>query len=414
MRVGVWAGIGLVWTGVFAVAVAWLSYTLRESALAVVLDAASAGLVLSLAGPLLAGSGLALTRGRSGLKRTRTAGAVATAAALVVIPLLVHFGSFTYEAEEVRFTNAGTVLAGTVYLPNEDGPHPAVVLVHGSGPEARHAYAFYAKYLARRSIAALVYDKRGVGESTGDLYAADYGDYAGDALAAVRLLTGRADVDRNAVGLVGFSEGEWVAPLAASQSADVAFVAIIGASGLSPAAQVDTEIAIRLRASGYDDETVAKALAINEQLFDYQRTGEGGEELRAILAAVRGERWFSDAEDLPETVHPIDDYAWWRSVMDFDPLPVWERVRVPVLLLKGGADDRSAAEPMRTRISDALRRGGNLDVTVRIFPDADHMLLEWPLGEGTPPPVFTDGYLDALVEWVKRSAVNPAAGRPPD
>ena len=48
------------------------------------------------------------------------------------------------------------------------GEHPAVILVHGSGAANRESMLPFARFLVRRSLAVLGYDKRGVGHSTGD------------------------------------------------------------------------------------------------------------------------------------------------------------------------------------------------------------------------------------------------------
>ena len=65
--------------------------------------------------------------------------------------------------EEVRFQNGQVTLAGTLYVPSGSGPHPAVIFIHGSGDDSRETYRYYADILARRGIAVLIYDKRGVG-----------------------------------------------------------------------------------------------------------------------------------------------------------------------------------------------------------------------------------------------------------
>lgn len=84
-----------------------------------------------------------------------------------------------YAIHEVTFENGGVRLAGSVYAPRSAGKHPAVVLVHGSGPEGRWATAYIADYLARHGIIALSYDKRGVGASTGDWRIASMQDLIG-------------------------------------------------------------------------------------------------------------------------------------------------------------------------------------------------------------------------------------------
>src|SRR5262245_47108029 len=138
----------------------------------------------------------------------------------------VHREPVPYGKEEIRFRNGAVSLAGTLVAPLAGGPHPAVVLVQGSGPQGRADwhYRSLGDFFARHGIAALVYDKRGVGGSTGDHEAATFEDLAGDAASAVRFLAARKEIDRRRIGMLGSSQGGWLAPLAASRAGGVAFL----------------------------------------------------------------------------------------------------------------------------------------------------------------------------------------------
>jgi hypothetical protein len=72
-----------------------------------------------------------------------------------------------YREQEVRFHNGPVALAGSVLVPTGPGPHPGVVVVHGAGQQDREGYRGLADRFARHGIAALLYDKRGSGQSTG-------------------------------------------------------------------------------------------------------------------------------------------------------------------------------------------------------------------------------------------------------
>jgi pimeloyl-ACP methyl ester carboxylesterase len=165
--------------------------------------------------------------------------------------------------------------------------------------------------------------------------------------------------------------------------------------------QVNAEIALRLRSRGYPEPDLARALTLNERVLEYQRTGQGPEGLADELREVSDESWFRDAQDIPSELYPPDAYRWWRSVMDFAPAPIWEQVNTPVLLLKGGKDKNSTAELASREIESALTKGGNESAEFVVFPEGDHLLLRWPLGEGVPPPVFASGYLQTMVGWAR-------------
>jgi uncharacterized protein len=136
---------------------------------------------------------------------------------------------------DVSFSSNGITLHGTIWSPLIKGhPIPGVVLVHGSGPGPRSSYQLEAEAFARAGIVTLIYDKRTEGYS---LFHRNYTQLSNDAQVAVQLLRSQPGVDPSKVGLWGESEGAWVVPLAASRSSNVAFVILVGASGVPPPRQ---------------------------------------------------------------------------------------------------------------------------------------------------------------------------------
>jgi hypothetical protein len=119
--------------------------------------------------------------------------------------------------EEVTFQGVEAQLAGTLIVPPTKGPHPAIVLLHGSGPLTRYSFGPYPNFFSSLGLAVLIYDKRGTGNSTGLRLDASTGiamrnsrypdELAGDALAAMRFLQQRADIDPKRIGFWGSSEG---------------------------------------------------------------------------------------------------------------------------------------------------------------------------------------------------------------
>ena len=138
---------------------------------------------------------------------------------------------FTEEAIEVR--NGELKLGGDLLLPSGPGPHPAIVLIHGSGKGTRDSCRMFGDLFVRYGVAALLYDKRDAGPDRAGAEVGDVRDLAGDALAAVALLKARDDIRDDQIGLWGVSQGGMVAPIAAAQSGDVAFVIVVSTSGVS-------------------------------------------------------------------------------------------------------------------------------------------------------------------------------------
>ncbi len=140
--------------------------------------------------------------------------------------------TYGFSEEEARFTSAGVPLEGTILVPNGEGRKPAMALVHAAGLHTREDYRAEAEAFATGGIVTLIFDKLTKGYSGFD---SSYELLASDALAAVRALRARPDVNPDAVGLWGLSEGGWVVPIAASHSDEVAFIVLVAATGVPPA-----------------------------------------------------------------------------------------------------------------------------------------------------------------------------------
>src|SRR5262249_22532572 len=141
---------------------------------------------------------------------------------------------FPYTEEDASYRSGTIRLSGTLTVPNGEGKFPAVLLISGSGAQDRdgslfehHPFRVIADYLARRSIAVLRLDDRGIGNSSGSVALATLDDLAGDVLAGVAFLKSHARIDGQRIGVIGHSEGGIVGPLAASGSADIAFVVML-------------------------------------------------------------------------------------------------------------------------------------------------------------------------------------------
>jgi pimeloyl-ACP methyl ester carboxylesterase len=191
--------------------------------------------------------------------------------------------------EDVSFSSGGIRLAGTLISPTTDGPHPSLILVHGSGAENREFMLPFARFLVRRGMAVLGYDKRGVGESTGDWNTASFDDLAGDVIAAFEYLKTRRDLDRTQIGLLGVSQAGWIMPLAAVRAQDVAFLISISGAGISAAETTIDEAQNEMTARGMRPQVVEQIVGLMRLQYQFARTGQGWDEYaaaRRTLAAI--------------------------------------------------------------------------------------------------------------------------------
>lgn len=271
----------------------------------------------------------------------------------------------------VRVPSGAVVLSGTLVLPSGAGPHPGVVIVHGSGSETREAYVPLATVLAERGIAALIYDKRGTGGSTGSWQQSQFGVLADDAAAVLAFLAQRPEIDASRLGVWGGSEGGWIAPVVAARSDRVAIVMVQSAPVVDAARQHLYQVEELVRDAGGNPREVEAALAFVRMQHRFAASGEGWAEYAAQREANR-------AGLLAMLGGPVEAsdwwWAWWRSKLEFDPPRTWARVSVPVLALYGQQDHTVPVEESRHLLAEALRHGGNQEATIMVLPSADHDL----------------------------------------
>ncbi len=316
---------------------------------------------------------------------------------LIILILLPFVSVGCFDRQDVTFKNSDVTLAGTLTLPSGDSPHPAVIFVHGSGAASRESNRFYADLFARHGIATLIYDKRGVGASTGDWRYVHLSDLAEDALAGVQLLKNRKDINPHQIGIFGGSQGGWVAPLVASSSKDVAFVITSAGSTFTPTYLAKWRSTTYIRNAGYSDEIVQRASALMDLQFDLvRREGwiKGWEKYEAELQKVGNETWYPL---LSAVRNPVGD-SWfmpYTASIDFDPIPVYENLQAPVLAILGEADSLVPARETAATL-EGVKKEKSKDITIAILSGADHNMKR-PTGARPVPE-----YAETMISWILR------------
>jgi pimeloyl-ACP methyl ester carboxylesterase len=306
-----------------------------------------------------------------------------------------------YKQEDVTFQSGGVALTGTLRLPLTKGRSPAIFLLQGSGDADREAESFYADHFARHGIATLVYDKRGTGSSGGDYRDESFDDFAADALAGVHFLQSRKDINAKLVGLYGRSHGGIVAPLAASLSKDVAFIINVSGAGVPPYRQVTYQAETQMRRDGFSESEIAEAIAYMNQKWEVARAGgEGWDRLQAATQSARNKRWLARVQPATKLEDIVPS---WKLQMGYDPMPGLEKVTCPVLAVFGEIDALTPVAETTANYRNGLGQAGNKDVTIKVFPSADHALLVWPKpNDQAHWPVLAAGYLDAMTSWINK------------
>jgi uncharacterized protein len=305
--------------------------------------------------------------------------------------------------EDVRFSNGAVQLAGTLLAPLTGGKHPTIVLVHGSGAENREYMLPWARFLIRRGMAVFGYDKRGVGESTGDWNTASFDDLAGDVVAAVECLKSRADVDSAQIGVLGISQAGWIMPVAAVRSKDIAFLISISGAGVPAAETTIDQARNEMTMTGMRRENVDVIVGLMKLQYEFARTGKGWDAYAAArekLAARMGKP--------PDSFPGIPEHPYWRVMQRLyfhDPAPTLRRLRTPTLAIWGELDNNILAEKNRAAWDAALQAAGNQDYTLRILPKANHGQFESKVGSNAEAPKLqriVPAYFTTVQDWLAK------------
>ncbi|MGE3240178.1 MAG: alpha/beta hydrolase family protein [Pirellulales bacterium] len=332
---------------------------------------------------------------------------------------------FPYDEEQVSIENqaAGVTLAGTLTLPKGAGPHPAMVLVTGSGPQDRdeaimghRPFFVLADHLTRQGIAVLRFDDRGVGKSTGNFGTATHNDFVGDALSAVEWLKARKEIDPQRIGIIGHSEGGIVAPLAAAkQPGDIAFIVLLAGVGVPM-----DELLVR---QGMDlgsvmggsevklIESAAKQRELYGRIIKATDAAEVEKLVRELVTQQLAEFTPEQREAMGLTEGVIESQIktastpWFRQLVAYNPRPALEQVKCPVLAINGEKDLQVAADDNLTAIQKALAAGGNTQVKIVKLEGLNHLFQHCTTGAiseyGQIEETMSPEVLELVSGWIR-------------
>lgn len=323
--------------------------------------------------------------------------------------------------EDVVFSSGDLELKGTLHRPACSVYElPLIVWLHGSGPQQRYGLLGLPQILAYYGYPVFTYDKRGVGDSEGDFLPAGIEELAVDAVAALDAIRTRPEFDSSRLGLLGTSQGGYIAFHAARLSGNVDFIVDLYGTPIDVGDQIIYDVQRDMEAEGYSSDEIAAASAMQARVSDYMRSVIDWDEFKGAVDLARDKRWykyiFFDYRGKPV---PSIKESGVAKMVRFDPLPDIRAFSGPVLYMLGEFDRLIEVERSRTLMATTLLAGGNSRFTIVVFPKAHHGLtlgIDGRLEErysgletSTVLTSLVPGYPDALLRWLNGRVGTSAA-----
>jgi pimeloyl-ACP methyl ester carboxylesterase len=316
------------------------------------------------------------------------------------------------EERHVLDTAQGRLGFSLYYASGE--PRPTVILIHGNDPEAREM-GFIIPFFVCNGINVISYDQRGVGESKGNWFLNGPIQKADDVDAIYDALRNDRHIDSHRIGLWGFSNGGWTAPLV-SLRRPMAFMILQSSPTESLLSNIDYEVEqqmLRHAVGAY----IPKALAVWHVVEKAIHGEVSWAVARQAYDSAAQQSWFkySLMPQLGLSLPPPPSVvAGLRRAINFDPTNVLLHVTVPTLALYGTLDRNVDAADSATHLREYLTRAGDRDFKIETYTHVGHLLEISKTGyngDQEPPERFAPGYPAIMITWLSQRGLTKGQQR---
>lgn len=274
-----------------------------------------------------------------------------------------------------------------------------VILIHGADAESREM-GFIIPYFVCNGVNVLSYDQRGVGESTGNWFLTSPAQKAEDVVSVYDAFRRDRHVDARRIGVWGFSNGGWVAPLVTLRR-PIAFMILKSAPAESVLGNVHYEVVQEMRRHHASNTEIAQALTMWHTVEQALFGKTSWKAASRALAAARRKPWYKYSLMPKLGVPPTRAVAdGLRRYLDYDPSATLRHVTTPTLALYGALDKKVDSAHSERRMREYLTEHAR-DVTIRMFANASHTLVLSKTGyDAEPPERYVRNYPRIMIAWL--------------
>jgi dienelactone hydrolase len=311
--------------------------------------------------------------------------------------------SKSYIVEKFIVKSKDVNLSAEIFKPKTKELHPALVLLHGSSMNLKNQYSFYADFFANLGFEVLIFDKRGNGGSTGNYATSRYDDLVEDAVACLEVMKNRESVDKNKIGLWGYSQGAMLLPMVVTKTNIPAFLIakspeIFGAT--EGGAYSDSLRIINLGNTPDNARIAAESYRIVEKMI---RDGSSYKEVENFINQNAQKYSFMNQTGLYGNItinkNEFEGYYWKDRTVNF--YTYWEKLKTSTLALFGEDDEILNA----AKNESIIKRFNKVNIETKMFSRASHNLKKAFNPRKYPDfdwPRAVPEYLDFMKKWLEK------------
>lgn len=338
---------------------------------------------------------------------------------LVIVVVFIILSRFKGQKEQVVF-HSDIAIEGLLLRPEGEGPHPAIILLHGSGGNHQEYNKLYFKFHANafleKGFSVLVYTKRGSGNNKVDYNNFTYQQLLDDAHAALRFIRNHEDIDQQNVGIMGLSESGWFTPELAYLDGNIRFIINRVSSPFSYTKTVIHEVKMDALDEGFTEAEISEQIVpLTQRIWQFyidvykdpsMANGTEREAIDTLLTQAnnneRLSKWFT-YQNL--SIYDSVRYTSKGQRYSYDPLPYLKEINCPMLYVMGEKDKNIPTEQV-VEFLESFRQGEHKKIEIKVYEGASHYLYKYGLEDGPFEGwLYQDGYLELLTSWAAEQLV---------
>ena len=295
------------------------------------------------------------------------------------------------KSKDVRFRSENLLLYGTVYYPVKPNGK-AIYLVTSSGNNDRSASRAEALMFAQNGFISLHTDKRGTGISDGNWQKADMPTLCNDDILAIQYLSQIEKLALDHIGIKGSSQGASKVPYIMSKLPELMFGIAVSCPG-STLLESDLNYWKNRHKTILSSKHLDLATEMQKSVFQYISGDLSKDQLEVSIEVNKNESWF--------------EYIWIPAPeevetdlkLNYSPLPFFELVKQPLLVLQGSMDEVIPTSSLRT-IKKSIPSNKRSKNKYLMLKGADHSMMfkgesDFPYWQALHPD-----YTNTMLKWI--------------